>query len=533
MLESSQGSVSIRQRMSFLPAITSWLKRNRTAVRMAFVLRMIGMGLGSLFSMLWYRLLLRAMGDPLYGLFQNFQAVTRLGGLGDLGLSGALALKAGLMLGSGDKPGLQRLLASARSLLLLLAVGIAVVFVGMSPWLSQGLNFAGTPGAGSMKWLFLCGGFCLMTTIIGTYFASLNYAHGTVTWPILPAVLFAQMLAPLAHWQLALLHTPLWLQYAPYLVSAVIIAALNWRMVKWSHPWLGNLTPFRIERAQWKILAGASWWVYLVMVGSTIYVTTDQLVIGAVISNAIVPMYRANYKVCELGITLVLTAAGVSIPKITQWISSPQESDRRRLLVELHRLSIFEVVLACVITLGYLAFNNLFIRVWLGKAYQAPLLWQFAFAANLAITCGGNAGIQLATRAGDRGLKIAGVAALGTGLLNLGLSILSAKLGWIAGVAIATDIAQSISSIYLGYVTCRYLGLSMIRWTARCWLLPVAFTLAAAVLKGWLPTDSLAHLGALSACYAGLFLVVCRLAGMTWELLRTEINLARGLLLRS
>src|ERR1700744_6053216 len=116
MLELSQGCVSIRHRMSFLPATLSWLKRNRTSVRMAFVLRIIAMGVSSVFSLLWTRLLLRAMGDPLLGLFQNLQGLTRLGGLGDLGITGAPALHAGAMLGRKDEKGLRTMLASARTL---------------------------------------------------------------------------------------------------------------------------------------------------------------------------------------------------------------------------------------------------------------------------------------------------------------------------------------------------------------------------------------------------------------------------------
>ncbi|HEX4265700.1 MAG TPA: oligosaccharide flippase family protein [Verrucomicrobiae bacterium] len=515
--------------MSFLPAISSWLKRNRTSARMAFLLRMIAMGVGSLFSLLWMRLLLRAMGDPLLGLFQNFQALTRLGGLGDFGITGALSLRAGTMLGSGDEKGLRSLLASARTLFLFLACGLCILFVGLSPWLPKWLNFESVSGAGSMTLLFVYGGMSLMLFIIGGYFASLNYAHATVTWPILPTVLFLQVLAPFFHWRLALLHMPLWVQLLPYLASAASLALLSWAMLKWSHPWLGDVIPLKQDRSEWKTLAGASWWMYLVSIGSVLYFTTDRLVIGAVLGTAVIPTYQANYRVCELCVTLITTAAFVGFPKVTQWIASPHEADRRRALTELNRLSVFEVVLACGAVLGYIAFNNLFVGIWLDKAHQAPLAWEFAFAFNLAVTCGGNAGIQLSMRAGDKGLRSAGLIVAGTGLLNLALSIVSVKCGSITGVAVATVIAQSISSIFLGAVTCRYLGLPVGRWMARCWLLPVAFTLTAAALKTVFPDNSLRHLSLLSTCYVGLFVVVCWLVGLNRELLRTELNQARAL----
>ncbi|HEV8491022.1 MAG TPA: hypothetical protein VGR76_02075, partial [Candidatus Angelobacter sp.] len=391
-------------------------------------------------------------------------------------------------------------------------------------------------GAGSMKLLFVYGGLSLGLMILGGYFASLNYAHGTVTWPIFPTVLLVQVLAPFFHWRLALLHLPLWVQLLPYLGSATLVAFLAWRMLKWSHPWLGDLTPLKRDRSQWKTLAGASWWMYLVSLGTAVYLTTDRLVIGAGINFQQIPRYNANYKVVELCVTLIVTAAFVGFPKITQWIASPHEADRRRLLTELNRLSVFEIVLGCGAVLGYLAFNNVFVELWLGKAYQAPLPLQFAFACNLAVTVGGNAGIQLSLRAGDKGLKYGGLAVAGTGLLNLTLSILAVKLVSIygltfalAGVAGATVVAQSISSLFLGTVTCRYLGLSGIRWAARCWLLPIGFTLVAAILKELFPHDSIKHLAVLSACYGALFLMVCWLAGMNRELLRMEFAQARKL----
>ena len=45
-----------------------------------------------------------------------------------------------------------------------------------------------------------------------------HYAHGTVTWPILPAVFFGQVLARrFSTWRLAVMHMPLWVQLLPYL----------------------------------------------------------------------------------------------------------------------------------------------------------------------------------------------------------------------------------------------------------------------------------------------------------------------------
>src|SRR3569833_2862599 len=76
-----------------------WLRRNRTSARVAFGLRLFVMGANGLCSFFWTKLILRAMGDRLNGLFIAYQTVVTLGGLGDLGLGGAVGLWAGQALG--------------------------------------------------------------------------------------------------------------------------------------------------------------------------------------------------------------------------------------------------------------------------------------------------------------------------------------------------------------------------------------------------------------------------------------------------
>src|SRR5436190_15644723 len=245
-METAEGQVSV------LGKARGWLVSNRTSVRLAFILRIVGMGAGSLLSLWWTRLLLRAMGDDLNGLFLSFAAVTRLGGLGDLGISGAIALKAGQMLGRGEDKQLQHLLASARTLFLALAVALFLAFALPSPWLPAWLHFQSVPGAGSLPWLFVWGGVSVALVVLAGYFHSLNYAHGTVTWPVLPTILIGQVMAPFGHWLLARAQAPLWLQNVPYVAGTLLLGLLAWRMLKWSHPWLGSLLPLSFDRGLWK-----------------------------------------------------------------------------------------------------------------------------------------------------------------------------------------------------------------------------------------------------------------------------------------
>ncbi len=518
--------------MSATGKLRALLLPDRTSVRLAFLLRAAAMAAGALLSLLFFRLFLDSMGAALFGLFLVFQSVARLGGLGDLGITGVISIKGGLLLGRGEHEELRALLAAARTLFLLLAAALFVLFAVLSPWLPGWLEFENVAGAGSYTVLFLWGGASASAMILGGYFQSLNYAHGTVTWPILPSLIIGSLLAPLLHWLLARTGAPLWLQTTPYLAASILSGWLAWRMLKWSHPWLGDLWPLKIDRAQWRMLARTSGWLYLCTLGSVIYHTTDRLVLKAGFGSEIIPMYTANYKACELAVILILSASFVSLPKITQWISSQEEADRRRLLLEAGRLNLFQIMLGTGAALVFLALNDLFIRFWLGADSQGPLAWQLAFACNLAVATGGDTGIQLATRCGDKGIKVSGLVIICTGLINVLLSIVSMRLGSITGVAVATVIAHSILSLWLGWYACRHLGLSAARWSARSWLLPLAVVLTAGVLKFYLPGSSLSHLGLLLVSYVVLLIVTGVLAGMSRKILGSELAVLRSMLKR-
>src|SRR5262245_54298801 len=127
--------------------LKDWIKANRTTVRLAFILRLMSMVVSSVMSLICTRLLLRAMGDPAYGLFMTFLGVTRLGGLGDLGITGALASRTGRAVARGEEESLHQLVAGARSLMLMFALGLSLIFLVLSPWLPQWLGFQPVPGS--------------------------------------------------------------------------------------------------------------------------------------------------------------------------------------------------------------------------------------------------------------------------------------------------------------------------------------------------------------------------------------------------
>jgi len=485
-----------------------WIIEQRTSIRLAFVLRVVAMVISAGLSLFWTRALLRSMGDALYGLFVSFLAVTRLGGLGDLGISGALAVRSGQAIGRGETDQLRTFLIGARSLFLLMIVGLSGIFLALSPWLPRWLGFIESPHSGSLTLLFATGALMLFVTLASGYFHSLLVASGTVTWPILPVMFFAQLGLAIQWWG-ASAGWPLWLQSLGITAASIgglLVLAI---LLKAAHPWLGNLRPIRVDLAVWRDLATTSGWIYLYTLGSAIYAATDRLLINAGFGAAAVPTFLVNSKLCELAVQVISSASFVSLPKITRWIASPDPADRERLTTELDRLRIFQGVLGVAAATIYLAINDWFIRLWLGPEQQAPMLWQLAFAMNLAITTAGDAGIQTAGLCGKNGVRAGGLAIGGTGLLNLGLSLIAVAMGSIAGIAFATVIAQVALVIILGIYTARYLALNSSRLLVQSCALPLAAILASYGLLYIFPRDSV---GGVCALLAAELLVIALFA---------------------
>jgi O-antigen/teichoic acid export membrane protein len=514
-----------------------WLREQRASTRLAYALQLCSRVGGSLTNLVWIRLLLGAMGGKLMGKYLVFQSVISLGGLGDLGMGGAVGIRAGQHLGQRDEAGLKEFLASARTVFLLLALVVGGGFILLSPWVPLWLKFKAVPGTGSLTRLFAVGGVLIAGVMLSSYLTNLNYACGNVTWPVVPGFILMQV-SFLGQWLLARQHEPLWVQFLPSVATAAAGLWLFRFYISKSHPALARLLPLKFH---WRIAAAlfeSSFWVYLCGLGNAIYRSTDNLVINAGFEPETVTGYNLNYKFCDLAVFLALTASFVSLPKITQWMASAEPRDQERVRLEMRRLNQFQTLLGCGLALAYLAGNDLFMRIWMFHSANpvppAALGLQTAFALNMAVTASGDAGLQLSTRAGKNGLRFAGMLIALTGLLNVALSIVAMKLGALWGVAMATVLAQSLLSLGASYYTCRHLQIRWAPWLLKGWLLPFAGIALAAWLRRELPFYSADHILLLpnvlllAAAYAAAWLAAAWGLGINAAFIRQELAMVRS-----
>ena len=485
----------------------------------------------ALAGLIWTRLLLGAMGAQLYGLFLAFVGVMGFASMGDLGVSGAVGLRAGQLLGGGRDTELRPFLACARGLFVALAALVGGVLFALTPWLPHWLAFAPAAGSGPLFLLFVVGAIATVTRILAGYVSNVNYALGTIVWPISPAFIVAQAIQ-LAHWQLARAGQPLWIQYLPHVAGGLVNTAIVWIFLRITHPWIAELWPIRFDLSCWRSLLTASGWVYLASIGNVVFNVTDRLMVNAGFGAAAVTPYQLNYKLPELGLVTVLTASHAALPKLTQWFAGTTVEQRVHASEEAHRLNAFQSFLGAGLALGYLAINQLFVRAWLGPGYDVSWSLMTAFATTLAVTAGGDAAIQLCGRCGDKGLSRAGLGIGITALINLALSWLAMRASWIEGIAWATVAAQTLLAVSLTRVVSRYLDESWWKWTRDSVVLPIVLV----VIGGWirlnLPGNDAMTFAKLAAIYSILLIVAARVWGLGATRLMQELSALRGLFRR-
>lgn len=509
--------------------ISTWLNERRSSTRLGFVLQIFCRVLLSLCSLIWTPLLLGSMGLKLTGLFSNFQSVVSLGGLGDLGIGGVVNIQTSRLLGGGDESQLRSFLASVRALFFVLGLLVMFAFLILSPWLPELLSFAPVPGSGSFKLLFALGAVSAGLLIFNSYIANLNYGCGNLTLSLVPTFLLIQF-SFLGHWLLAREGFPLWAQYLPYLLASFSGLLLGWVYIRFSHPTLAHFFPLVFDWKNIRSLFGKTFWLYFYFVAAQIYTTTDRLLITAGFGAERVPPYLNNYKLCELALFVVVSASLVSMPKITQWMASPDAAVRERSVREIERLNKFQTFLGCTGALVYLAVNDIFMRIWLGPALQVPILWQVAFAAQLSVSAAGYVGLDLAARCSDKGIRIGGIAIILSALLNLGLSYAAMKLGSILGIAVATVFAQSCLVLGLGRFTFGELKMSWWKFSFKPWLLAVAAVAFGFGVKSFIPFDSLRNVTLVLIIYSAAFLVIARVLNISATDVRHEFILVWGLI---
>lgn len=509
-----------------MKSLLDWFVRNRTSARVAFVLRTACMAGNAVLSLVWTPLLLRALGADNYGTYMAFAAFLAVTAASEFGFGAATALATNRLIATSDLPGLRRLHANSRTIFLGLALVGASLMLVLSPWLPGWLHFRPDQVRGSLTVLFALGACNVGVAILTSYLNNSSYAVGTVVWPIVPAFVIAQAGLAAQVW-LGSMALPLWAVHLSSLTLSVAGLGLAIFFYRHSHAVFAESLPLRLDLAEARDLLVNGLWSYPFGITLLINVATDRLMVNAFFGAGQVPAYQLNYKLCELALTLTITASAVSMPKIVARLLSPEAAAKTQGVRDVRHLARFQAFLGFVAMLGYFFVNDAFIRWLFGDEFRTSLGLQAAFAATLLLTVNSDVFVQLCGRLESRGLRVAGFAVLSGALINLGLSWLAAaQYRWLAGIGWATAVAQVLVFGVVGeYVRRRdALGPAAgLVW--RGLIAPLAGLGIAAALKAAVQPATLASHAVLAVAYLLLLAAYIAIIGPGWRELRAEAQL--------
>ena len=186
----------------------------------------------------------------------------------------------------------------------------------------------------------------------------------------------------------------------------------------------------------------------------------DELVIGAFIGSGAVAVWAPAERIISGTQRLTNQLNGVLFPAIVDSDASNQQGRLQQILLQGTRLSLAMVV---PITAALVLLADPLIHAWLREkaaamAGAAPVIQILAFA--VAIRVGNATGTTVLKGAGQH--RMLAFVNLGTGVVNLALSIALIKPFGLVGVAYGTLIPIAASSMFILYpAACRLVGLGV------------------------------------------------------------------------
>lgn len=186
----------------------------------------------------------------------------------------------------------------------------------------------------------------------------------------------------------------------------------------------------------------------------------DELVIGAFIGSGAVAVWAPAERIISGTQRLTNQLNGVLFPAIVDSDASNQQGRLQQILLQGTRLSLAMVV---PITAALVLLADPLIHAWLREkaaamAGAAPVIQILAFA--VAIRVGNATGTTVLKGAGQH--RMLAFVNLGTGVVNLALSIALIRPFGLVGVAYGTLIPIAASSMFILYpAACRRVGLSV------------------------------------------------------------------------
>lgn len=296
-------------------------------------------------------------------------------------------------------------------------------------------------------------------------------------------------------------------QLLPVIVEGVIM----WMVVKRRYPEV----QFDIRQADWtrmRQIFTFSVYVLILNIGVQLSFQTDSLVIGKMLDIGEIPYYSVANTIMVYSMQFVIGIAAVVMPMATRLHTMGAGDELRKLFYKWSKITLSLSVLGCL----YLTVSGpTLIRLWVGEDFQrhaGPILQVLMLSGLIFLPV---RGVALPVLMGIGKPEKATFYFLGTGVLNLVLSVVLARPYGLLGVAIGTAIPNVVYGISLLIISARELDFSVTQYLTRVVGLPFlgAIPVMLALLWAHRWTDGLRWIGlALDG------IIICAVFFFVWTL---------------
>lgn len=344
----------------------------RTAGAFGMSLRLVNMGV----LLVTTPILVRALGDDVFGIFVTITALTAYLAMSDLGIGAGLLTVLGAASGKGDRRQMSRLVTSAGWILLVSGALVAMLGLAISVAIDVP-RLLGAPAAQSAEALaafqiFVVGFAVGIPLSLGARVqSSLQQGAEAVAWLSLNTSLSAAAAAGTAWATGSLVLTML-----TSVGVLCLVGLLQSARVLRQHPWiLAYGISFRRRNAHGLLLS--SGWLFALQFAAVVAFQTDLLIVAAVLGSDQAAIFHGALRAFAI-VSLVTTALAAQFWPATaeaiavddqQWV----RSTHRRLTWQLP-------VLAAAAGLFFVVFGRHFIGLWLGESLVPPLSLLLALA---------------------------------------------------------------------------------------------------------------------------------------------------------
>jgi O-antigen/teichoic acid export membrane protein len=380
------------------------------------------------------------LGEHDYGIWIVATSLVGTYYLVDFGLSASVMRFAAVSVGTGDTGQLSRVVSTALTIYIALAVLIVILSLGLSAWAPSWEVAAGD--AGDFRQVILITGVSLALGFPFKAFAGILQAR--LRYDLMSMIGLTSTLVGTAItvWLVSRGHGIVALAYVG-LCTSVVTDLLFLGFARREAPGL------EVRRALFDVglvkeLASFSVWSFLIQVSNQLRFRIDALVIGSFRSASDVTRYSVGARLSEIPDGMLYQTTNIVQPLLTGYHALGQRSQ----LLEALRLYTRVNVTLGVFAAGMLIIlGEAFINRWMGPEYSVSVIVLYALALTRCV------GFMLNPL--DNSLyaigKIKGLAAINVldALLNLGLSLWLVRSYGIVGVALGTLIPMVVTRLVL------------------------------------------------------------------------------------